>query len=96
MSNKKDFPSSLDVNDEEIPLLDEALEEVDLEQLMPDEPVDSRQEIINALKPQLEILVENVAQRAARQFEKKVYDKLLDAIMEKLPAMIEKELGKRM
>ena len=94
MSNKE-FTTSLGIEDEEIPLLHEVMEEVEITANSSPNSAASHQEIIDTLQPKMEKLVGNVASRAAKQFEKKVYDKLLHAILEKLPAMIDQEIAKR-
>ena len=92
------IPSS-DLDDDLIPLLEEVMEdsetahaiaEIDLADL----PL-VRQEIIDAVEPKLELLVDAVAEKAAEKIARRVKRKLMEQLPEQLPRLVDRELVKR-
>lgn len=78
-----------------IPMLDEVLEEIE-PVLLTDDLTLVRQEVIEALAPRLEGLVEKAAERAARKFERRLRRKMLDYLERELPHLIDRELTQRL
>jgi len=96
MDGKGESATTSFLDDLTVPLLDEVMDGIETERLLPDEIAQTRQEIIDSLGPRLEALITKAAERAARKFERRLRKKLLDHLAGQLPLLIDRELFQRM
>ena len=96
MDGKDESATTSFLDDLTVPLLDEVMDGIETERLLPGDTAQTRQEIIDSLGPKLEALITKAAERAARKFERRLRMKLLDHLGEQLPLLVDRELVKRM